>query len=288
MRTILSHLIFSFFLCSVALGQPRDEVTVLLTVVEIDDDGERRAANKYVLIIPKDEGVATGFTNGQGQIKFQFASSESVTFRVGDVGDQVRLQPLSGRISQETSHLIDLRMRSDGRCQTCSAPEFALAPMFNRQVASMRDLIDDLKYQAGGRVMNQQSRDFAMSLRQQIVRITTPPPESDEFTRRQLREDRQTLVEALDDILTTPWKMKAGYKTLATGARLERVDPNGPAGRAGIAPNDVVIAVNGIPVTRKSQNLKWLIGNAPDRNVILTIEDHQSGRKSDRRVRLTR
>ena len=86
------------------------KTSVTISVIEIDKRGERPAANMQIYILPKNQGVARGKTNSQGKARFEFTPTESVVFRIGAGGGQLRLEPLSGRFDQSTSYIIDLSL----------------------------------------------------------------------------------------------------------------------------------------------------------------------------------
>ena len=257
--------IFTFlFACCFASFQyveGQDSVKVVLTVVEIDKAGERPAANKQVTIIPKNQGVAFNRTDVNGQIAFSFPSTESVTFRVGEIGNDVRLQPLSGRTNQSTSFLIDKRSNQNTvSYQTVAAG----GPVFSGRVFGFFQLLDDLESQSGGRLMNQQSREYLQSLRPAIIKETTPGSDATEIQSKRLANARSQLLTRIDEMLKAPFRMGANVQNSTLGAVVASVQQGGPADVAGLKPSDIITHVGFSSVVDSPQTFRWLIANAPE------------------------
>ena len=223
-------------------------------------NGERPANGKFVLVMPKGQGVTSGYTNADGMIAFSFLPTESVTFRVGTIANNVRLQPLSGRLTQNTSFLDDKRIKSRNAYVAYEPTLF-----------SMTEVLEDFESQAGGRLMNEQSREYLRSLRETIIEITTPKPDADNLERERQAENRTQLLKKLDDLLAAPWKMRASYDDDPQGARITDVASGGPAANAGIKVGDVITRVNGLEIVDFGQTFRWMIANAEKSNVELTV-----------------
>ena len=269
LRFLTLFLAFGFTSSQFAAGQ--EGVKVVLTVVEIDKTGERPAVDKEVTIIPKNQGVSFGRTNLNGQIAFSFPSTESVTFRVGEIGNDVRLQPLSGRTNQNTSFLIDKRSRTTTQQYTVEVNSRDRALIFETS-NGFSQLLDDLKLQAGGRLMNKQSRDYVLSLKPAIVEAMTPNSSASDFLRLGLADAKSQLLAELDDLLKAPFRMGANATDSAFGSKINSVQQGGPADIAGLRPGDIITHVNLQSVVDSPQTFGWMIANAAESKTKLKVK----------------
>ena len=251
------------------------KTSVLLSVVEIDSNGERPAANLQIYALPKNLGPARGKTDTNGQVRFEFAPTESVVFRIGAGGGQFRMQPLSGRIDQSTSCIID-RRSSTVVYQTISSN---WAHQFATQ--GLAELVRDIRKQSGGRLMNNQTREFVLQLRQNAIEATKATTNMSSNEKQAAESDRKLIVGQIDDLLAPPWKIGVSFTSNAGGVFLTQVNPNGPAGKAGLAVGDKIIAVNqrNLPST---ETFSALIGNAAFQNIRIEVE--RGGRQFNKTV----
>ncbi|TWT73975.1 PDZ domain-containing protein [Allorhodopirellula solitaria] len=247
----------------------QEHIAINLSVVEIDENGERPAVGKMVIIIPKDQGVMSGYTNINGKIEFEFEPTESVVFRVGKTTQSVRLQPLSGRISQNTSYIDDKRRTRD--------QAFYPASTSAGELDSIKGILIDIENRAGGRLMNAKTREFVQSLRREIIEATQPLPNQEDWIRARDARYRKFFVSRIDSLLAPPRRMRATYESNSSGVRLTEVDGGGPAQKAGLQPGDVVTHVDNISLRECENSFAWLIANSQSLGIELTVRS--SGRE---------
>jgi S1-C subfamily serine protease len=66
---------------------------------------------------------------------------------------------------------------------------------------------------------------------------------------------------AVPEHLTTKLKLPSGSKSSAAGLIVLSVEPDGPAGQAGILIGDVLVALDGRPVSRTDDVQEFLTGD---------------------------
>ena len=71
---------------------------------------------------------------------------------------------------------------------------------------------------------------------------------------------------------------------MRTALKITRVDPDGPAAKAGLEPGDIVVAANGVPITGPEQLLGALRKSGP--TLKLTVRDSRTGRDTEVAVNL--
>lgn len=263
-----------FFLIGFAVCLPanaQETVKIVLTVVEVYQAAERPAVNKEITIIPKNQGASFGRTDSNGQIAFSFPSTQSVTFHVGEVGNSVRLQPLSGRTNQNTSFLIDNRLRTKTFTYQVDSNGKDRAIIFEK-ADSFRPFIEDLKTQAGGRLMNEQSRKYLRSIRASVKKSLLPDSTASEFLRNGLADAQRTLLAEIDDMLSPPFRLGIDVQNTQLGVRVNAVRPGGPADNAGLKSGDIITHFGSSEITSSPQTFRWMIGNASDAENKLRIQ----------------
>ena len=261
-------------ICLLFVGEPKVDAqeprSITLSIVEIDKNGERPAAQTKVYILPKNQGVTNGVTNSNGVVKFEFPPTESVVFRIGAGGGQLKMAPLSGRFNQSTSYIIDRRKP----VQVYRTVSVQWGSHF--ATSGLRELISDIRDQSGGRLMNDQTRQFVEGLRQDAINATTPKPSASESEKESLAQAQQHILSEIDDLLAPPWKIKAAFESHPMGARITVVTPNGPAAIAGIEVGDIITKVDGETVLPSPDSFRMLIGNAQESSIDLNILRGQS------------
>ena len=265
-----------FFLIGFAVCLPanaQETVKIVLTVIEVYQAAERPAVNKEITIIPKNQGASFGRTDSNGQIAFTFPSTQSVTFHVGEVGNSVRLQPLSGRTNQNTSFLIN-NITTTTKNHTVSVPvDHAVdRDIIWEKAQGFSQLIEDLKTLAGGRLMNQQSRNYLLSIKPAIEKVMTPDSTASEFLRTGLASAQRQLLAEVDDILAPAFRLGAEVEDTQLGVRVDGVQPGGPADAAGIKPGDIITHFGFSRVAGSGQSFRWMVANAVQAESKLTIK----------------
>ena len=255
------------------------KTSVLLSVIEIDNSGERPAENMQIYALPKNQGAARGRTDANGKIRFEFAPTESVVFRIGAGGGQLRMQPLSGRIDQTTSCIID-RRSSTIVYQTVSSN---WAHQFATQ--GITDLVRDIREQSGGRLMNNQTREFILQIRQNAIEATKTTADMSPFEKQAAEQERESIVRQIDDLLAPAWKIGVSFNADANGVYLTKVNPDGPAGRAGLAVGDRIKSVDLRKLPAK-ESFPALIGNAASQSIRIEVE--RGGIRLDKTVEAQR
>lgn len=266
---------------TVCFGQ-QSMTSVTMSVIEIDKNNvERPAANMSIYILPKYRGGTKKMTNSQGKVRFEFASAESVVFRIGAGGGQLRLSPISGRFDQETSCIIDRRIKTSVS-YTVSGDGWAT----NSATQGIRSLIQDIRTQSGGRFMTDQTRELVLQIRQEAIEGTQPSTEMTPQQREHVLKVRDSILKEIDDLLAPPWKIGMGYGPDQNTVVVTEITHNGPAHAAGLKVGDRILSVNNAELAEASDSLKHLIGNAYTSEIRIQFE--RAGQKLVRTITAVR
>lgn len=246
--------------------QQQQQVTITLKVIEIDKNGERPTSGMFVQVFPKADGVAEGYTDANGFVAFEFNSSDIVKFRVGTKANTVGLAPLSGRFSQTTSYVLDRRPK-----KTCCG-ETTSMPGFDEKYYSMLEMLNDFWELAGGRLMNEQSREYLSGIKERVDSITSSDKAVTDFDKQRLSTARSELLERVNQLLEKPYKMGLVYVNDPSGVRVESVTAGGPADKARIQVGDVITEFNHEALNYATHPLSWLIANSTSSSVTITLK----------------
>lgn len=270
MKTLTSISVLATIFCTTVARAQSTDVTIRLKVIRIDATGEHPVNHAWVCAFPKNKGVFPDYTNANGEIAFAFPATESVIFRVGTRTQNVALAPLSGRLSQSMSYLDD--RREEGRTyQTCTSV-VSKAIFTGTEAYCFLEIMEDIKTQAGGRLMTVQTREFLKSLTPLINEVTSAPADATPEHRAAAESARAELMAEQHSLLAPPWRMGATVTDNSDGVIVNQVEPNGPAASVGIGPGDLIVQVNQQNVSTAKQSFKWMIANSEQPTVKLKVK----------------
>jgi hypothetical protein len=288
LRVSLLGSIILFGTCiSPSVNGHEDKVTVKLKVIRIDAQGERPWRGAWVGIFPKNEGVAEGFTNQEGEIAFEFDKTELVVLRVGARTRNKELAPLSGRISQSTSYLDDRRQR-EVIAFVVAEPAGVTGEIFEGTDAySVQEQMENIKHLSGGRLMDEQSRKYVQSLTAVINEVTATANSDSSEAKQHAALVRQKLIDQQQSLLQSPWRMGTVITQSPAGVVVDQVTPDGPAAKAGIRVGERINEFEGRDVTNAQQSFAWMVANSDKQDVSLLVTD-ANGQQRVVSVKLTR
>ncbi len=283
--SLLGSLVFFGTCLSTSANGQEDKVTVKLKVIRIDAQGERPWGSAWVGVFPKNQGVAEGFTNQEGEIAFEFNKTESVVFRVGSRTRNEALAPLSGRISQSTSYLDD--RRTSGLVTYTVSKTYPGEIREGTDAYSVQEQMENIKNLSGGRLMNEQSRQYVQSLTAVINEVTATSSSDSAEAKQHAALVRQKLLSQQQSLLQHPWRMGVVITQSPAGVVVDQVTPNGPAAKAGIRVGERITRFAGRDVTNAQQSFSWLVANSDKQDVSLLVTDANNQQRVVS-VRLTR
>ena len=268
------------------------EVKLQLHIVRIVNGQEQPWSNAVVMIFPSDDNPLAVRANVEGNVAFMFNSCQHVVLWVGNdrTSPKARIGPLSGRISQNLSHVEDPRIVISSRICSARCMEYAgpiepidaasqrrMDSLSDKEIA-MSDLLQDLYELHGGRLMNRDYKDFVKEMRNPILAATTPANVAGAVERESFRATRERLLQRIDSLLQKPWRLGITHDV---GDRIgdvliSDVRPGTPAQRAGLQPGEEIVALNGIPLRDYHESFAHAVANSESQNVELTVKSRSS------------
>lgn len=290
-----------FCLSPLCYGQTQ-EVEIEVSLVKIDQGVEKPWANAFVKIYPFFGSSLEARADQSGKVRFKFRSSRSVVFRVGD--DRLllttRLGPLSGRMTQRFSFVSDPQASEHGLMRTMqqtvaygssSQEDVEQFAKLSLKHFGIEGIVSDLRFQSGGRLMTEQSRQYLRELRSEVEQQFSVPPNATDDQKLYIDGMRDGLLEDIDSLLEKPWRL--GVESVNRfddlgGVLITGVVPGSAAAESGLRSGDVITHVNDQHIAASSIPFRWMIANADTDDNSLTIKSAGSAQIKTVSVRLKR